>query len=315
MLRLKTQMRVLLDNEMLHGAALPVLLLGPSGSGKCEAAQALHFEGPRRDRPLVFVDAEDLLEPGAEARLFGAEADASPGAPQPMAGGLMAAANGGTLFFSGLTVLSLRLQARLAVLLNAQALRQVAGARRLPQDVRFVFALQAHPQDLLATGHLLPALAAQCSPVCLNMPPLIDRGADLALLAHHFIEQAAQRRSVEPPVLSRAALELLAGHRWPGNLAELRHAMEHAVLLQNSGTVHPHHLPLAVPQRAQPAPLPAPLCAEELNRQRLERETLQRALQRAHGNVSAAARLLGISRDAMRFRLQRHRLADLGPSV
>ncbi len=301
MLRLKTQLRLMLDEEARCSEAPAVLLQGDSGTGKEEAARALHFDGARRDRPFVRVDADDLAVPDAEARLFGRECDDS--APQRSLG-LVEAADGGTLFIGDLATMALPLQGRISRLLERGAMQRVGGAREVPVDVRIIAATRCPPETLLRAGQLSPELHRRLAEVPLKLVPLRERGDDLWLLADCFVKRAAERCGLTPPRLSSAARALLAYHPWPGNVRELRHALERAVLVQPDGTIDSAHMALA------PAPRPAPPLPvqPELSLHRLEREALAQALQCAYGNVTKAARLLGVSRDTMRYRIAKHAL-------
>jgi DNA-binding NtrC family response regulator len=303
MLRLKTQLRLLLDAEAQCSEAPAVLLQGDSGTGKGEVARALHFDGARRDRPFVRVNVEDLVAPDADARLFGCERGA--GVPERRLG-LVAAADGGTLFISDLGTMTPSLQRRLLRLLEHGTMQRVGAERELPVDVRVVAATRCPPEALLRAGRLRPELHRRLSAVPLQLVPLRERGDDMWLLAHRFVNGTAERRGLTPPRLSGAARALLAFHSWPGNVRELRHALERAVLAQPDGTIDSAHLEFAPAPRPAPPPPPPP---PEVNLHRLEREALAQALQRAYGNVSQAARMLGISRDTMRYRIARHALA------
>ena len=304
MLRLKTQLRLLLDAEAQCRDAPAVILHGDSGTGKGEVARALHFDGARRERPFVRVDVEDLAAPEAEVRLFGNERGAFPGASERRLG-LVDAADGGTLFISDLGAMAPALQRRLMRLLEHGALQRVGSAREVPVDVRVVAATRCRPEALLQAGRLRPELHRRLAAAPpLQLPPLRERGDDMWLLTHRFVQSTAERHGLPSPCVSAAARALLARHLWPGNVRELRHALERAVLLQPDGTIDSAHLAFG------PAPRPMlPPPPPELNLHRLEREALTQALERAYGNVSRAARLLGISRDTMRYRIARHALA------
>jgi two-component system, NtrC family, response regulator AtoC len=249
----------------------------------------------------VRVNVEDLAAPEAEMRLFGHERGAVTGPPGWRREGLVAAADGGTLFISDLGAMSLPLQRRLARLLEQGALRRVGGVRDVPVDVRVIAATRCRPEALLRAGRLRPELHRRLAAAPLQLVPLRERGDDMWLLAHRFVEGTAERHGLAAPRLSGAACAVLAHHLWPGNVRELRHALERAVLVQPDGTIDSAHLAFAA------APRPAPP-SPELNLQRLEREALSQALLRTYGNVSQAARLLGISRDTMRYRIARHAL-------
>jgi DNA-binding NtrC family response regulator len=302
MLRLKTQLRLLLDAEERRGEAPAVLLHGESGTGKGEVARALHFDGTRRNRPFVRIDVEDLATTEAQARLFGRER--GPG-PSERRLGLVEAADGGTLFISDLGAMSMPLQSHLVRLIEQGTLQRVGGTREVPVDVRVVAATRCDPEAMTRTGRLRPELHRRLAGVPLQLVPLRERGEDMWLLANSFVKGTAERRGMAPPRLSGAARELMAFHPWPGNVRELRHALERAVLVQPDGTIDSAHLECA----PAPRPAPPPAAPPALNLHSLEREALAQALQRSYGNVSQAARLLGISRDTMRYRIARHSLA------
>jgi two-component system, NtrC family, response regulator AtoC len=323
MLHLKTRLRMLLDEEALHGGAPALLLRGPTGSGKREVARALHFDGLRRAGPFVSLNGADLLASDAEARLLGLDAvggaGAGAGASASAKGwrvqGLVAAANGGTLFISELAAMPLALQSRFVALLK-QGKFQLAGAARKPGvTVRLIAATKHRPEELLQASRLLPALLALMDGAALELPPLCQRGADIKLLAHRFVEQAAQRQGMHTPALSGAALDCLASHPWPGNLRELRRVLEQALLMQQQqqhGAIEPSHLPLALHATPVLETLPTAASGDGLHLRQLEREALRAALLRSGGNVSKAARLLGTSRDALRSPISRYGLNGFG---
>jgi DNA-binding NtrC family response regulator len=302
MLCLKTQLRLLLDAEARCGDAPAVLLQGDSGTGKGDVARALHFDGARRDRPFVRIDTEDLAAFDSETRLFGREPSAD--APERSLG-LVEAASGGTLFISDLASMAPPLQSRVVRLLEQGSMQRVGGSREVPVDVRVIAATRCAPAALLRDGRLRPELHRRLAEVPLQLVPLRERGDDMWLLTHCFVKGAAEHRGLAPPHLSGAARDVMAFYRWPGNVRELRHTLERAVLMQPDGTIESAHLEFTPAQRSVALPTPP-----ELNLHRLEREALALALRRAHGNVSQAARLLGISRDTMRYRMARHDLDD-----
>lgn len=301
MLRLKTQLRLLLDAEARRSKASAVLLQGDSGTGKEAVARALHVDGARRDCAFVRVDADDMVTPEAEARLFGRERGGDTLQRQV---GLIEAADGGTVFIDDVGSLSLTLQSRISRLLEQGTLRRVGGARDVPVDVRVVAATRCPVEALLRSGRLSLELHRRLAEVALQLVPLRERGDDVWLLADWFVTRASKRFGMAPSRLSSAARSLLASHHWPGNVRELRQSLERAVLLQADGVIDSVHLAFAsAPPQARSLPAPS-----ELSLHRLEREALAQALQRAYGNVTKAAQMLGVSRDTMRYRIAKHEL-------
>jgi two-component system, NtrC family, response regulator AtoC len=274
MLRLKAQLRLLLDNETPAAPARLLLLHGERGSGRQQVARALHFDGRRRDAPFARFDGEpELLE----------------------------VADGGTLYIREVAGLAADAQTRLIDLLETGLLRRAGGAAPLTIDVRIV-AASRFGRDALS-GHLRPELLRHLSAAVLHLPPLRERGDDVRLLARHFVAVEAEDHGTPPPALSRSALAALTRHGWPGNVRELRLAMQRALLLQRDGVIDSTHLWLTPGRRGMDVE-----AAPDLELRQLECDALTRALERASGNVSRAARLLGVSRDTMRYRIAKHTL-------
>jgi two-component system, NtrC family, response regulator AtoC len=218
-------------------------------------------------------------------------------------------ADGGTLFISEVGALAPALQLRLVELLEHAAVRRMGGTREVPVDVRVVAATRHLPGTLVRAGRLLPELYRRFADSPLELVPLRERGDDLWLLAHRFTKWQAERHGFAPPDLNGEARSMLARHAWPGNVRELRHALERAVLVQSGGIIDGRDIALTPSMSTLPAPQPAP----DRSLLELERDALTRALGRAYGNVSQAARLLGISRDTMRYRIAKHELERAQP--
>lgn len=310
MLRLKAGLRLLLDAQMHGVASTPAALLlrGEAGTGKLRVAKALHVESSRPDAPFIGVDAADLAAADAEATLFGIEHGAG-----ERRRGLIEAADGGTLYLGEIGALRPALQERLADWLDRGTLRRVGGAIDVAVAVRLVAAARCgatQPWPPTSLGHRLRRLLSATQ---LTLPPLRERGADVDRLARCFIERQAAADGIAPPTLSRAARALLARHAWPGNVRELRRAIERALQRQHDGAIGGAQLGLDGVD-----PPPGHESAADLELRGLERDAMQSALLRARGNVCRAARLLGISRDTMRYRMGQHGLArhaTTGPAI
>jgi two-component system, NtrC family, response regulator AtoC len=276
MLRLKAQLRLLLDNETAAAPARLLLLHGEGGSGRQHVARALHFDGRRRDAPFVCFGGEPTQ---------------------------LEVAAGGTLYIPEIAQLRLDAQQQLLDLLETGLLCRAGVAGPLEIDVRIVAASRFSRDELARGGALRSELLRHSGAGVLHLPPLRERGDDVRLLARHFVAVQAERHGTPPPALGRSALAALARHAWPGNVRELRLAMQRALLLPHAGAIDSTHLWLTPGRRGKDVE-----AAPDLELRQLECDALTRALERARGNVSRAARLLGVSRDTMRYRVAKHAL-------
>lgn len=304
MVRLKTQLRMLLDDEATGGpcTAASVLLCGEAGTGKELVGRALHFEGRRHDQPFICVEASEWVSPLAEARLFGADALDGGDARLPAAG-LVEAADGGTLFVRDIDLAPPPVQRRMAELIRHGVVRR-GDARETTHDVRVHFSTRRSLDEVMRSDSLCADLRRLLSAAPLAVAPLRERSDDVWLLARRFLEAQAGCCSAAVPALSPGARSVLARYQWPGNVRELRHALERALVVRRVGVIDPGHLGL-------PAPAAEP--ADGVTELRdVERDALLRALRHSNGNVSRAARLLGVTRDTLRYRITKHGLEAAG---
>jgi DNA-binding NtrC family response regulator len=302
MLRLKTQLRLLLDAQAHRLASAPrlILLQGETGSGKSHVARLLHFDGARQDACFVRVDERVLCASDTELQLFGGTVAPTERRRGAQRSGLLRLAAGGTLYIRDIADLSLRSQARLAAWIER-------SAPALPGGVQVIAGSRCSVAALARAGRLQPELRRRFEALDLQLPPVRERGEDAVLLAQHFLRLQAERLGAAPPALSRSAWKVLDKHAWPGNVRELRHAVERACLLQSDGVIDDAHLTLPGASQGARALLP-----QGPHLQEIEHQALASALERTHGNISKAARLLGVSRDTMRYRIAKHRLGGCG---
>lgn len=312
MAALRTRVTALLDAERAMDAGdapAPVLIRGETGSGKELVARALHFDGPRADHPFIEINCSALPAQLVEGELFGHERGAFTDARERRIG-LVEAAHGGTLFLDEIGDLEPAVQVKLLKLLEDRTVRRLGAVRERPVDVRFVAATHRPLEELVRDGRFRADLYYRLSVVTLTVPPLRDRAGDAALLAAHFLALHGRRYGRPELRLDDAALALLEAHPWPGNVRELRNVTEQAVLGAGDGAV------IGVAQLAlAPAVARRPAAAEPataLTLPQMERETLVRTLEGTGGNVSRAARKLGISRDTLRYRMAKHGLEAAG---
>ena len=298
------------DRRLRDGVPPPVLILGETGAGKELVARALHYDGPRSQGPFIELNCAALPAHLLEAELFGHEKGAFTDARERRIG-LVEAAHGGTLFLDEIGDLDAAVQAKLLKLLEDRTVRRLGSVRERQVDLRFVAATHRPLESLVREGKFRSDLFFRLSVLGVSVPPLRDRGDDILLLARHFLDQHARRYRRPRLTLAPDAERRLLDHPWPGNVRELRNAMEQAALSATDSRVTVANLalvqftppPEVVPADARPVDpgLPSTATLPEL-----ERRSLETALQRTKGNVSRAARDLGISRDTMRYRMAKH---------
>ncbi len=282
-----------------------VLILGESGTGKELVARAIHAASPRRERAFVPVDCGALPESIIESELFGHERGAFTGATG--APGLFRMAEGGTLFLDEIGEVPPSVQAKLLRALQNREIRPVGGSQPVPVDIRVVAATHQDLGEMVSEGRFRLDLYYRLNVVRIEVPPLRDRGEDVALLAHHFLHK--HRRSDSPVSgIEPEALERLLGYAWPGNVRELENRIESALALAAGPHLGARDLRLESAARnggSQPPGREVPLTLEAF-----ERCALERALAECGGDATRAARRLGIGRSTFYRKLAKH---GIGP--
>jgi two-component system NtrC family response regulator len=292
-----------------------VLLLGESGTGKELFAQALHQNSPRKNKPFVKVACAALPETLLESELFGHEKGAFTGALYTRAG-RFEAADGGTLFLDEIGDISLTVQVKLLRFLEEREFERVGGNKTYRVDVRIVAATHRDLKKKLEDGSFREDLYYRLNVIEIHIPPLRDRGADIPLLAHHFITKYARLNSKEVKGLSDDAVALFLGHPWPGNVRELENAIERAVVLTGEPVLTPSHFPTLRPRGAAEgaAATAGGVSIPGSTLEAIEREAILRTLEAVDGSTSRAAALLDISPRKIQYKLkeyqQRGTLAD-----
>ena len=274
-----------------------VLITGENGSGKGTVAQALHGVSSRANRPLVTVNAGGLSEGVFESELFGHVKGAFTDAKSDRVG-RFELADGGTLFLDEIANISLGLQAKLLRVLETGEFERVGSSRTRRVSVRVVSATNAGLDDEVAAGRFRQDLLFRLNTIEIHLPPLRDRREDVPLLAKHFLDQHASRYRKRLTGFEAAAMQQLLDHTWPGNVRELDHAVERAVLMAQDDTIRARDLGLRA-SRDTGARL------EDMSLEDVEAFLIKKALSRYGGNVSHAAKALGLSRSALYRRLQR----------
>ena len=316
---LKDTLGRLLDAEsrMREGPPPAVLVTGETGTGKELVARALHFGGPRAARPFVELNCASIPTQLLEAELFGHERGAFTDARQRRTG-LAEAAHGGTLFLDEIGDTDLAVQAKLLKLIEEHKVRRLGSVRDVEVDVRIVAATHQPLEERIREGRFRADLYYRLRGVQLRVPPLRDRGEDVLRLARHFLAKAASRYGRRGLAFSSEAERALAAHAWPGNVRELRNVVEEAALLAEGDRIEPVHLgawasaaPMAPPE-SEIAVGTFPESGIDL--EQVERRLVEQALAKAGWNVTRAARLLNLSRDTLRYRIEKFGLAPDAPA-
>ena len=272
-----------------------ILILGENGTGKDVVARLIHKYSRRRENPFVAIDLGSVPEQLFESELFGYEKGAFTGAVAPKAG-RMEVASGGTLFLDEIANLSLQTQAKLLTAIEKREIVRVGGTKSKHIDVRFISATNADISKMVLDATFRQDLMYRINTIEINIPPLRDRGDDVILLAEFFLEKFTRKYNKAVRSIGREAKQLLLKYDWPGNVRELQHAVERAVILEDSNILRSHNLMLAPSKNVRVTDVKNELT---MNLEELERDAISRAMKRADGNISRAAELLGITRYAL----------------
>ncbi|MGC4076140.1 MAG: sigma 54-interacting transcriptional regulator [Rubrivivax sp.] len=291
--------------EKVTRSKTTVLLLGESGVGKELVASAIHYHSAGSRGPFVKFNCAALPESVIESELFGHERGAFTGA-QALRRGRFEDADGGTIFLDEVGELSLTMQAKLLRVLQERAFERVGGNQTIKVDLRILAATNRDLQQMVAQGTFREDLFYRLNVFPITIPPLRERGNDIITLADHFVGRFSQDMAIAVHRISTPALNMLLSYHWPGNVRELENVIERAMLLAEDGVIHGYNLPpsLQTPvigEVAADGPLEARVSAVEF-------EMIVEALKLHHGNTSAAAQQLGLTRRMLGLRMRRYKL-------
>lgn len=287
-----------------------VLLQGESGTGKDLVARAIHARSSRSGRPMLEVNCTALPEHLVESELFGHERGAFTDA-RDRKKGLAELADGGTLFLDEIGDMPRAAQAKLLRFLEDSRFKRLGGTTDITVDVRIIAATNRDLASAVKAKEFREDLYYRLNVVPIHLTPLRQRVEDIALLALYFTDRLARDLKCTPPNLTAETMEILKAYTWPGNVRELRNVLERALILEDTDEIRPEHLPGEL-RRGRP-PTGDQEWAFELPEQgvaleEVERQLIRQALTRAEGNVTRAAKLLDLSRDTLRYRLEKHHL-------
>jgi len=311
------------QTRKLARSQAPVFISGESGSGKELVAKSIHLQGPRCDGPFVAVNCGAIPTELMESEFFGHKKGAFTGAVETKPG-LFRSADGGTLFLDEVADLPIGMQVKLLRAIQEKAVRPVGETREVPFDVRILSATHKNLPELVRDGEFRQDLFYRINVIELAVPPLRDRGSDVTLLAGYILRRIAEEYECDPAGLSQAALTKLSGYDFPGNVRELENILERAYTLCESDTIDADDLlldssettprPLLTEGGANPEnpdngstgqPLPEGEMDLEGYLEGIERQAIEKALEATRWNKTAAAKRLGISFRALRYRLKK----------
>jgi Nif-specific regulatory protein len=267
-----------------------VLIRGESGSGKEVIARTIHRQSDRRDKPMVAVNCGALSPTVLESELFGHEKGAFTGAIQQRLG-RFELADGGTLFLDEISEMPLELQVRLLRVLQEQEFERVGGQKTIKVDVRIITATNRDLIKAIRNGSFREDLYFRLKVIELEMPPLRERIDDVPLLAQHFLQSYAGEMGRPTPTLSEEALVAMTRYPWPGNIRELKNAIERAVVLTRDDVIQPHELPLTSHMGDDPED-----SDDDYTLAGSEERQIRKVLRVTEWNKTQASKLLGISR-------------------
>ena len=313
---MKDMINQLLDAEQRMGNSdlPPVLIEGDTGTGKELVARALHFDGPRSKEPFVEFNCASIPANLIEAELFGHEKGAFTDAKDRRVG-LVEAADGGTLFLDEVGEMDLLLQAKLLKLLEDRTIRRVGSVKERKVDLRIISATNCNLEQMVQQGKFRRDLFFRLRIISIKVPRLHQRGEDILLLARHFLAKHGKRYGKPNLRFSAQAQSLLMNYSWPGNVRELRNMLEQTVLLAPNPIIEPSQLNVClslVDEPSQPdetvthlytAPAEHHHDDEELPHG--ESDRVRNMLDKTDWNVTKSARLLGLTRDMLRYRIEK----------
>jgi len=282
----------------------PVLILGESGTGKEMVARSIHFSGPYRDKPFIPVDCGSLVPTLIESELFGYVKGAFTGAMQSK-DGLLAIAEGGTIFLDEIGELPIDLQAKLLRSIQEKEIRPVGSTRRIPINVRILAATNRDLEQAVSQGAFRRDLYFRLNVLSLKIPPLRERRQDVPLLAQYFLDRMA-RDTGQERILSDDAIKIMLAYDWPGNVRELENCLERACALTTGPMIHVADLPTSIHGVGGIEPGNGDGSSKILPIAEMERQSILATIAQLNGDKLLAARLLGIGKTTLYRKLKEY---------
>jgi two-component system response regulator HydG len=286
----------------------PVLILGENGTGKELVARSIHLSGPYKDKPFIPLDCGSLLPTVIESELFGYARGAFPGALRAK-DGLLAIADGGTIFLDEVGELPVDVQAKLLRVIQEHEFRPQGSMRRVPVNVRLLAATSRDLEQAVAEGRVRRDFYFRLNVLTLRIPPLRERRQDISLLAQHFLERLSRAGGMQYS-LSEEALKAMLAHDWPGNVRELENCLERACTMSSGPVLRVADLPAAVRNAGLQGSRSAGPGPHILSLAELEKQAILTTIDRLNGDKLLAARLLGIGKTTLYRKLKDYASGD-----
>lgn len=279
-----------------------VLITGENGTGKEVVARALHRNSPRKDEIFVNVDLGAIPETLFESELFGHEKGAFTDAKEAKPG-RFEVASGGTLFLDEIGNLTMPLQAKLLTAIERRQVKRLGAKTTKDIDIRLICATNASIYEMLDSGEFRQDLLYRVNTVEIELPPLRERTEDIPLLAEHYLKTFNRKYKKRIRKVSAAAMKELEMYSWPGNIRELQHAIERAVIMSDGSMLEPDDFVLYKKNKPQ-----SDMELDTFNLDTVEKNVIKKVLNKTHGNISHAARELGLTRTSLYRRMEKHGL-------
>jgi two-component system response regulator AtoC len=304
-----------LVRKVAGSEASTILILGESGTGKDLVAHAIHFESSRRNRPFFAINCAAIPETLMESELFGHERGAFTDA-RAQKKGMFEIADGGTLFMDEISEMTLSMQAKLLRILEGQPFRRVGGVKNITVDVRVIVASNRNLEEAVRESRFRQDLYFRLAIIPMHMRPLREHKEDIPSLLVHFMQDYNKKFRKNILGFTKEAEELLTDYDWPGNIRELKNIIERIMILADDTRIGVRHLPIRIAERGRTL-TPAgnairngdfQLPPEGLSLHEVERQLIRQALEQTRGKKTSAARLLGITRDTLRYKVRKYKL-------
>jgi len=303
-----------LIQRLARAGASTLLVQGESGTGKDLVSRALHYESARRDHPFFALNCAAIPETLIETELFGYEKGAFTDA-KSMKKGVFEMADGGTVFLDEISEMHINMQSKFLRVLEDQTFRRVGGVRDISVNVQVVASTNRNLEQAVRERMFREDLFYRLSVIPILIPPLRERKEDIPVLVDHFIQRYNIQFRKNVKGITPDGLKLLMAYAWPGNIRELKNAVERAMILVDRDMIDVTQLPIRISDPSGGVPVSQPagdqlvkLPPEGAGLDDVEKELIQQALQYANGNKTKASKLLRISRDTLRYKVQKHGL-------